>query len=69
MKNKVLNRRRIDYRNSPEDLRILSMYLQAGEMRKKNLLNLPDPATTRARFVFYCLTGLFLLTGLFFVFF
>ena len=68
MRNKVLSRRRIDYQNSPEDRRILSMYLQAGEMRKKRL-ELQDPSTARARFIFYCLAGLFLLTGLFFVLF
>jgi len=45
------------------------MYLQAGEIRKKDRLNVPSPSTARARFIFYCLAGLFLLTGLFFVFF
>ena len=69
MRNKILPRRRIDYLNSPEDRRILSMYLQAGEMRKKKGLEIQDPSVTRARFIFYCLAGLFLLTGLFFVFF
>ncbi len=68
MRNKILSRRRIDYQNSPEDRRILSMYLQAAEMRKKRLV-IQDPAAARARFIFYFLAGVFLLTGSFFVFF
>ncbi len=68
MRNKILPIRRIDYQNSPEDLRILSMYLQAGEIRKKKQLLAAD-SSSAARFVLYGLAGLFLLTGLFFVFF
>ena len=67
MRSKILPRRRIDYQNSPEDLRILSMYLQAGEIRKKKQLLAAD--SSAARFMFYGVAGLFLLTGLFFVFF
>ena len=69
MRNRLLYRRRIDYRNSPEDRRDLFLYLQAGKLKKKSGLDILDPAAAGRRIVLYCLAGTVLLTGLFFVFF
>ena len=61
--------RRIDYQNSLEDRRILSMYLQAGRCRKtEQLLGLEYPVR-KARLILYCLAGVLFCIGLLFVFF
>ena len=69
MRNKVLHRRRIDYQNSEEDRRVLSMYLQAGRCRKtEQLIGLEYPVR-KARLILYGLAGLLFGLGLLFVFF
>ncbi len=69
MKTRVPLRRRIDYQNSLEDRRALSMYLQAGKFRKNSSLQMLEYPVRKRRVLLYCIAGIFLGIGLFFVFF
>ena len=69
MNGRMQSRRRIDSWNGAEEWRAFPLYLQSGEIRRKNrLLELEYPVRRR-RIIFYCIAGVVLLTGLFFVFF
>lgn len=61
--------RRIDYRNSLEDRRVLSMYLQAGRYRKPEQLRGLEYSARKARLILYGLAGLLFGVGVFFVLF
>ena len=69
MKNRGQLWRSIDYQNSLEDRRALSMYLLAGQFRKNSSLRMLEYPVRRRRMLFYCLAGILFGTGLFFVFF
>ena len=69
MRNKIPYRRRIDYQNSAEDRRVLSLYWQSGILRKKQRLNELEDSARRNRIILYGLAGAVFLTGLFFIFF
>jgi len=69
MKDRIPYRRRIDYQNSLEDRRILSMYLQAGRYRKPEQYPGLEYPVRKARLILYGLAGLLFGIGLLFVFF
>lgn len=69
MKIPLQRHRRIVYPDSGTDRRVLSMYLQASQYRKKSGLQDMDSPIKRRRLVIYGLFGIFFGIGLFFVFF
>ena len=69
MKTRIPHQRRIDYQNSLEDRRALSLYLQAGRFRKKSGFQELDDPVKKRRLLLYCIAGLFFGVGLFFVLF
>ena len=69
MKSKFPYRRRIDYQNSMEDRRALSMYLKAGQFRKQSTMRELEYPVKRNRLLLYCIAGIFFGTGILFVFF
>lgn len=60
---------RNDAGNRSEDDRFISMYLQFGNFRRKNQISDLDSGIKKRRFFLYCLAGIFVCTGLFFVLF
>ena len=60
---------KIDYQERGPDRRIVSMYLQAEYLRRRNRLqNLNSPGKT-GRLILYVLSGILFAVGLFFVLF
>ena len=69
MKNWQAKFSKIDYQECAPDRRIVSMYLQAEYLRRRNRLqNLNSPGKT-GRLILYVLSGILFAVGLFFVFF
>lgn len=69
MKTRFPYRRKIDYQNSAEDRRLLSMYLQAGRFRKNSGIRDLEYPIKKRRVFLYCIAGILFCTGMFFVFF
>lgn len=69
MKNRHYYHCRIDAENRSGDDRFISMYLQFGNFRRKNQIGDLDSGIKKRRFFLYCLAGIFVCTGLFFVLF